>query len=143
MAAARVELLKADAALAVNLAQSRQLQAYTFEMQKLDRKGKFDTATNNYVQVQRNNESELAQAQAAKESADRAYEKEKERFERYKSQLEKCKIYAPQDGMVAYASDDGHGNRGAAIAARCFHPPTAGNSVHSQLEPRTSQYRRA
>jgi RND family efflux transporter MFP subunit len=120
LAAARVELLKADAALAVNLAQSRQLQAYTFEMQKLDRQGKFDTATNNYVQVQRNNESELAQAQAAKESADRAYDKEKERFERYKSQLEKCKIYAPQDGMVAYASDDGHGNRGAAIAQGAF-----------------------
>ncbi len=120
LAAARVELLKADAALAVNLAQSRQLQAYTFEMQKLDRQGKFDTATNNYVQVKRNNESELAQAQAAKESADRAYEKEKERFERYKSQLEKCKIYAPQDGMVAYASDDGHGNRGAVIAQGAF-----------------------
>ena len=120
LAAVRVELLKADAALAVNLAQSRQLQAYTYEMQKLDRQGKFDTATNNCLQVKRNNESELAQAQAAKESADLAYDKENERYERYKNQLEKCKIYAPQDGMVAYASDDGHGNRGAVIAQGAY-----------------------
>ena len=34
----------------------------------------------------------MAQAKAAKESADRAYAKEKERYERYQSQLEKCKI---------------------------------------------------
>ena len=49
----------------------------------------------------------MAQAKAAKESADRAYEKEKERHDRYTGQLDKCKIYAPQDGMVAYATEAG------------------------------------
>ena len=36
------------------------------------------------------------------DSADRALAKEVELLERYRQQLEKCKIYAPQDGMVAY-----------------------------------------
>ncbi len=57
--------------------------------------------------MQRNNESELAQALAAKDSANRAYEKEKERYDRYNEQLDKCKIYAPQVGMVAYAMEGG------------------------------------
>ncbi|MHB0957421.1 MAG: efflux RND transporter periplasmic adaptor subunit [Pirellulaceae bacterium] len=120
LAAARLELLKADAALASNLAQSRQLQVYTYRMEKLDRQGKYDTAVNNCEQVRRNNESEFAQAKAAKESADRAYAKEKERYERYKSQLDKCKIYAPQDGMVAYATGDNRGNRGVTITEGAF-----------------------
>ncbi len=68
----------------------------------------------------KNNESELAQAKAAKESADSAYKKEKERYERYTAQLDKCKIYAPQDGMVAYATEEGRWNRGAVIEEGAF-----------------------
>ncbi len=120
LAAARLDLLKADSALASQMARGRQLEVYTYEMQKLDRKGKYDTAENNCEQVKRNNESELAQAKAAKESADRAYAKEKERYERYQTQLNKCKIYAPQDGMVAYATEEGRWNRGSSIAEGAF-----------------------
>jgi RND family efflux transporter MFP subunit len=120
LAAARLDLLKADSALASQMARGRQLEVYTYEMQKLDRKGKYDTAQNNCEQVKRNNESELAQAKAAKESADRAYAKEKERYERYQTQLNKCKIYAPQDGMVAYATEEGRWNRGSSIAEGAF-----------------------
>ena len=93
--AARLALLKANSSLASQLARAKQLQKYTYQMEKLDRKGRFDTAGRNLTQVKRNNESELAQAEAARDSADRAYEKEKERYERYKEQLDKCKIYAP------------------------------------------------
>ncbi|MCU0962531.1 MAG: efflux RND transporter periplasmic adaptor subunit [Pirellulaceae bacterium] len=119
--AARLDLLKADAALASSLAAARQLQTYTYVMEKKDRKGKYDTARNNRLQVERNNESELAQALAAKESADRAYDKEKERHDRYVAQLEKCRIVAPQDGMVAYATEDGgRWNRGSSIATGAF-----------------------
>ncbi len=120
LAAARLDLLKADSALASQMARGRQLEVYTYEMQKLDRKGKYDTAQNNCEQVKRNNESEFAQAKAAKESADRAHAKEKERYERYQTQLNKCKIYAPQDGMVAYATEEGRWNRGSSIAEGAF-----------------------
>ncbi|MCU0961726.1 MAG: hypothetical protein MUF48_16655, partial [Pirellulaceae bacterium] len=119
--AARLDLLKAEAALASSVAAARQLQKYTYEMEKKDRKGKYDTARNNRLQVERNNESDLAQALAAKESADRAYDKEKERHDRYVAQLEKCRIIAPQDGMVAYATEEGgRWNRGSSITIGAF-----------------------
>ena len=37
------------------------------------------------------------------EAADEASKKEEELLVRYREHLMKCKIYAPQDGMVAYA----------------------------------------
>ncbi len=120
VAAARLELLKSDSNLASQMARARQLQKYTYEMEKLDRKGRYDTAVRSLTQVKRNNESELAQAEAARDSANRAHEKENERYERYTLQLEKCKIYAPQDGMVAYAMGDGRSNRGSAIEEGAF-----------------------
>jgi HlyD family secretion protein len=120
LSTARLDLLKADAALAGQLARSRQLQVYTYRAEKLNRQGKHDTAVNNCSQVAKNNESELAQAKAAKESADNAYKKEKERYERYTAQSDKCKINAPQDGMVAYATEEGRWNRGAVIEEGAF-----------------------
>lgn len=116
----RLELLKADADLAGQLAKSRQLKTYTYRAEKLNRQGKLDTAINNCAQVVKNNESELAQAEAAKDNADSAYEKEKERYDRYTAQLEKCRIFAPQDGMVAYATEEGRWNRGSVIEEGAF-----------------------
>ena len=101
------------------MARAKQLQKYTYEMEKLDRKGRYDTACRALEQVKRNNESELAQAEAARDSANRAYDKEKERYERYQQQLEKCKIYAPQDGMVAFSMGDRR-NRGTVIEEGAF-----------------------
>jgi len=70
--------------------------------------------------VMRNNESALAEAQAMKDNADNAYAKEKERFERYTAQKAKCTIRAPQDGMVAYATEEGRWNRSAVIEEGAF-----------------------
>ncbi len=120
LAAAKLELLKADSNLASQMARAKQLQKYTYEMEKLSRQGKFETAKRNLEQVERNNKSALAQAEAARDAADRAYEKEKERYDRYTMQLEKCKIYAPQDGMVAYAVGEGRFNRGDVIEEGAF-----------------------
>lgn len=106
LAAARLALLKADASLASQLARGRQLQDYTYKTQMLERRGRLDTTQRNLEQVKLNNEADLAQAKAAKESADRAYSKEKERYERFHEQLAKCRIEAPQDGMVAYSVGD-------------------------------------
>jgi len=88
---------------------------YEYKMQQLELKGKLDTAQRNLGQVDRNNEALLAKAKAAKDGADRALKKEEERLARYETQLKKCKIYAPQDGMVAYATDSGRYSRGAPI----------------------------
>ncbi len=118
--AAKLTQLKANSSLASELSKSRQLQNYTHEMEKLDRQGKFDTAKRSRTQVERNNKSELAQAQATRDSAKRAYEKEQERYDRYKEQLEKCKIYAPQDGMVAYAMEGGRRGGGSVIEEGAF-----------------------
>ena len=53
----------------------------------------------------RNNEARLAQVQAILRARTESLKKEEERLERYTTQLEACKIYAPEAGMVAYASD--------------------------------------
>jgi RND family efflux transporter MFP subunit len=55
------------------------------------------------TQVERDNEALLQQAEAAKNEADRALNKEEEKLAKYQEQLEKCKIYAPHDGMATYA----------------------------------------
>ena len=66
------------------------------------------------------NEALLAQAKAWKDSAELSLKREEERLTRYREQLEKCKIYAPQDGMVAYHVDanrwgqSSHDRRGSA-----------------------------
>ncbi len=89
------------------MARRRQLQKYEYEREKKVRDADLESAKRALTQVVRDNESSAAQALAAKNSAVRAWEKEKERFDRYEEQLDKCKIYAPQDGMVAYATGDG------------------------------------
>lgn len=118
--AAKLDLLQANSRLASQMARSRQLQLYDYEKQKLVLQGALDTAKRSLDQVRLNNESELAQAEAAKDSANRAYEKEKERYERYQEQLDKCKIYAPQSGMVAYAMENGRRGSSSVIEEGAF-----------------------
>jgi HlyD family secretion protein len=79
----------------------------TFErqMQILQLEGNLDTANRDLVQALRNNEAMLAQAEAQLNSAIESLKKEEELLARYRDYGEKCKIYAPQDGLVAYASD--------------------------------------
>ncbi len=43
--------------------------------------------------------------QALMRAKDESLKKEEERLARYRQQLEKCKIYAPQSGLVAYPSN--------------------------------------
>lgn len=104
-----------DSALVSQLANLTQLAQYTHEMEKLNLEAKYQTAIRDVKQVALNNEAELAQAKAAKEGAENEYKKEKERYDRYKTQLEKCKISAPQDGMVAYAMGDNRGGQNTVI----------------------------
>ncbi|MCA9263543.1 MAG: efflux RND transporter periplasmic adaptor subunit [Planctomycetales bacterium] len=107
---ARLDFLQAESAYAANmnrldtqLATLNKKNTYEREKQLLTLEGELETAKRVLEQVKVNNAAELAQKEAAMEAAERALAKEVELLERYESQLEKCKIYAPQDGMVAYA----------------------------------------
>jgi HlyD family secretion protein len=115
LANARLQLLGADSKLASTLAQRRQLTEYTYNMQKLQLQGELETAKRALEQVRKDNESSEAEALATKISEQRAYEKEKERYERYKDQVAKCTIRAPQTGMVAYSMPEGRGGNQTTI----------------------------
>jgi HlyD family secretion protein len=55
--------------------------------------------------VLRNNEALLAQAHAQLDSAVESLKKEEELLTRYREYVENCRVYSPEDGMVAYVSD--------------------------------------
>lgn len=83
----------------------RKLDAYEEKMQRLTLEGAHANAQRARQQVEVDNFSQLTQAEAALDAADRALAKEKERLDKLQVQLENCKIYAPHDGMVVYARD--------------------------------------
>jgi RND family efflux transporter MFP subunit len=89
--------------LSTKLASLTKKKTYEREMEELRLKGKQETVRRELEQVERNNAAILAQTQAALDAANELLKKEEERLARYRDQVKKCKIYAPQDGMVAYA----------------------------------------
>ena len=119
----RLDYLQAQSALAAKInnleTQMATLQNkidYERQMSLLQYEGDEKTAERDLKQVRLNNEAELAQAKAALDAADRALKTEQERLERYRSELANCKIYAPQDGMVAYATPSSRYSRSSTIA---------------------------
>lgn len=113
-------LVRATNTLANAMSNVRKLKDYEHPMQKLTLEGKLNTANRALVQVQRDNESLLAQAEAAMIAANQTSEKEKEKLEKYQAQLEKCKIYAPHDGMVVYADESNRRWANTVIAEGAF-----------------------
>ena len=94
--AAKVNKLKTQ------LATRNKKENYEKKMDELRLQGRLDTAERKVTQVERNSEALLAQVKAALEAANRSLQKREELLARYGEQVTKCKIYAPQDGMVAY-----------------------------------------
>ncbi len=90
--------------LQTQLATLEKLRTFDKQMQLLELEGRLRTAEQNLKQVMVTNQAKLAQMEGLLKSRTEQLKKEEERLERYRSQLAKCKIYAPQDGMVAYAS---------------------------------------
>ncbi|MCC9600819.1 efflux RND transporter periplasmic adaptor subunit [Stieleria sp. JC731] len=90
--------------LETTLATLRKKENYEQEMELLRLRGKLATTKQGLEQTLRNNEAKLAQVQAILRARTESLKKEEERLERYETQLAACKIYAPEDGMVAYAS---------------------------------------
>ena len=83
----------------------KKMEVYEQRKELLSLEGKVATAKRGLEQVLRNNEAKLAQMEALMRAKDESLKKEEERLARYKDQLQKCKIYAPQSGLVAYPSN--------------------------------------
>lgn len=107
---ARLEYLQAESHYAAKLnglttlrASLERKRSYEYDMRLLRLEGTLATARRNLDQVELDNEATMAQVTASKNASERALKKEEERRHRYEENIQKCKVYAPQDGMVAYA----------------------------------------
>lgn len=83
----------------------KKMEVYEQRKDLLSLEGKVATTKRGLEQVIRNNEAKLSQMQALMRAKDESLKKEEERLARYETQLKKCKIYAPQSGLVAYPSN--------------------------------------
>lgn len=105
LAGAQLKALGADRKLARELSDRKMKVEYEYLKTKLELEGKLATANRSLLQVERDNTAQLQQALAARDAADRSLKKEQERLKKYTAQLDKCKIYAPHNGMVTYAME--------------------------------------
>ncbi len=98
------------------LASLDKIEHYELRMQTLTLRGKQTTAEQSLKQVLLTNSAKLQQAKGILAARKESLKKEEELLARFKAQLDKCKILAPSDGMVTYASDrDIEIREGAAI----------------------------
>lgn len=100
---ARLKSLQAETAVTNQKASMDELVKYTYRKQKKTLEGAVASADRTLTQVKRDNTALLEQAEAAKNEADRTLVKEEQKLAKYSSQLDKCKIFAPHDGMATYA----------------------------------------
>ena len=104
LAEARLQAMRSNRQLASAIAKRRELLEYEYKKQKMELEGKLASAKRSLHQIERDNEALLDQSKAELDEATGDFNKETERLERYKSFIENCRIYAPQDGLVAYAN---------------------------------------
>lgn len=89
--------------LNTQMASFENLDHFEREMQELQLDGKVRTCIQSLKQVELTNEAKLVQMQGIQATRTEQLAKEEERLKRFQTQLANCKIYSPQDGMVAYA----------------------------------------
>jgi len=105
-----LSLLKAEGDYAAKLnklntqmASFEKLNSFERQMQELQLQGKMRTCAQNLKQVEVTNAAKMSQMEGILASRTEQLAKEEERLKRYQAQFVNCKIYSPQDGMVAYA----------------------------------------
>lgn len=106
LAGAQLKSLGADRKLAREISDRKMKVEYEYIKTNLELKGASATAKRSLTQVERDNKAQLQQALAARDAATRSLKKEEERLKKYTAQLDKCKIYAPHNGMVTYAMEN-------------------------------------
>ena len=116
LAQAELKALRCTGALTREQSKLKELTIYDYKKKRLSFEGQRETAKRTMKQVEVENNALLAQAKAWKDSAELSLKREEERLARYREQLEKCKIYAPQDGMVAYHVDANRWGQSTSIA---------------------------
>jgi HlyD family secretion protein len=104
LAEARLQSMRSNRQLASAIAKRRELLEYEYKKKKMELEGDLASAKRALRQIARDNEALLEQAQADMEEMNEDFLKESERKERYENFIENCKVYAPQDGLVAYAN---------------------------------------
>ncbi len=104
LAEAQLQSMRSNRQLASAIAKRRELMEYEYKKQKMELEGKLASAKRSLIQIERDNEALLEQAQAELDEATEDFNKETERLERYREFIKNCKIYAPQDGLVAYSN---------------------------------------
>jgi len=98
-------LVKSTNALATAEANKLKLKQYEYPMKVLELKGAIATAERALAQVTRDNEALLAQTLATRTAAERVLATEEEKLRRFKEQLDKSRVLAPHDGLVAHSPD--------------------------------------
>lgn len=116
LAQARLDKINAEVSWESETAKQEKLARYNSERSRLQLEVALELAQDALLQVIEDNEAQLDQAEARLNAAKRSLEKEEERLARYREQLEKCKIYAPQKGMVAYHVERSRWRRSSNIA---------------------------
>ncbi|MFO7907939.1 MAG: efflux RND transporter periplasmic adaptor subunit [Planctomycetota bacterium] len=105
-AEARLDKMRAEVGLEGQTAKREKLEKYDSTRSRLQLEADLELAEDALLQVIEDNKAKEAQARARLEAAERSLEREKERLARYEEQLKKCKIHAPQKGMVAYHTEN-------------------------------------
>jgi RND family efflux transporter MFP subunit len=92
--------------LAKRVEDNRVLTIYTKEKEETDRKQKVNDATLALKRIKIQAEAKAAQSKIDRDAKKRVWEQELDRYKDLKEEIRKCKIPAPQDGMVVYYADE-------------------------------------
>jgi len=83
-------------------AQKIVLEKYTRQRELQDRKAKLDESERGMRKAAIEARSNLAQKEAARKTAESIYQQELSRKQEIEAEIAKCKVLAPQDGLVVY-----------------------------------------
>ena len=81
--------------------------SYTHQREEKEKNSEVEQAQAELQRTQKKNQSKIAAAQAKLESKRHAFKIRDDRLVELRDQLTKCQIFAPQDGMVVYATSVG------------------------------------
>jgi RND family efflux transporter MFP subunit len=108
----RLAVTKAKNSLDVANEKRRVLDEFTKPRTQKDLTSKLDEARRKLDRVNNEAKAKEAQARVAMQAQKLTTETEENTLRRVQKQIDKCKIYAPTDGMVVYANDPGSAMRG-------------------------------
>src|SRR5262249_33229653 len=92
--------------LAKNVEDNRVLTIYTKEKEETDRLQKVNQAKLDLKRIKLQADAKEAQSKIDRDAKKKVYEQQLDRYKDLKEEIRKCKIAAPQDGMVVYYADE-------------------------------------